>query len=90
MIHRSSIGVGLSFGSSRFNGIINQLGCSGGMAMGLGGIWVAGCGLGVLWVLWLRFLLGWGAVVARWWVVVAWILWVDLGRLEGARAPPNL
>ncbi|KAK7838893.1 nadh dehydrogenase [ubiquinone] 1 beta subcomplex subunit 7 [Quercus suber] len=30
------------------------------MAMGLGGIWVAGCGLSVLWVLWLR-----SAVVAE-------------------------
>lgn len=53
MIDRSSIGVGILFGSSRFNEIINRLGCGGGMAMGLGGIWVAGCGLGVL--------------VARWW-----------------------
>ena len=64
MIDQISIGVGVLFGSSRFNGIINRLGCSGGMAMGLGGIWVIGCGLGVLWVLWSRFLLGWGAVVA--------------------------
>ena len=65
MIDRSSSGVGVLFGSSYFNGIINRLGCSGGMAMGLGGIWVAGCGLGVLWVLWLRFLLGCGAMVGR-------------------------
>ena len=72
MIDRSSIGVGVLFGSSRFNEIINQLGCGGGMAMGLRSIWVAGCGLGVLWVLWLRFLLGCGALVARW-------LWHDGG-----------
>ena len=64
MIDQSSISVGVLFGSSRFNRIINQLGCDGGMAMGLGGIWVAGYGLGVLWVLWLRFLLGYGVVVA--------------------------
>ena len=72
MVDRSSSGVGVLFGSSCFNGIINRLGCGGGMAMGLRGIWVAGCGLGVLWVLWLRFLLGCGALVARW-------LWHDGG-----------
>ena len=64
MIDQSSISVGVLFRSSRFNRIINRLGCDGGMAMGLGGIWVASCGLGVLWVLWLRFLLGYGVVVA--------------------------
>ena len=78
MIDRISIGVGVLFGSSRFNEITNRLGCSGGMAMGLGCIWVMGCGLGVMgFVAEVSTRLGCGGglmVVAQWWVVVAWRL----------------